>query len=116
MLVQHSYQILSVFAYYKYPSYMNPLILHLLHLMYWTETSHPAYHFLVNNSICINEEIGENSLSLLANKLSATKVCKNFDNLRNDFLSLSYLKSLQNDFVKNFDSAGGMCLHLFSVI
>ena len=53
-------------------------------------------------------KLGENSLSLLANKLSATKVCKNFDNLRNDFVSLRFQKELQKDFACHFDSTGGM--------
>ena len=88
-LVEHSYQLLAVFAHFNYTSYLNPMILNLLHLLYWRETSHPALSFIQSNPICLNKEIGEMSLSLLANKLSATKVGKDFQNLRNDFLGLS---------------------------
>ena len=89
------------------------MILHLLHHLYWHETSHPAIHFLMANSICLNEEIGELSLSLLANKLSATKVGKKFDNLRNDFLSLSYIRDLEKDFISKFYHSGLENSHLF---
>lgn len=95
-----------MFVYYNYTSYMNPLIIHLLHLIYWREMSHPALGFLQANPICINEEIGEISLSLLANKLSATRVSKKITNLRVDFMALSFFRNLEKDYIKKFYHEG----------
>ena len=106
LVVKHSYQLLSIFAYFNYHSYLNPMIIHLLHLIYWNVCGHPALGFLKNNSICVNEEVGEITLSLLANKLSATKVSKKVGNLRNDFMGLSFFRKLENDFLKKFYHEG----------
>jgi hypothetical protein len=113
-LVEHSYRLLGVFSHFNYTSYLNPMIIHLLHLLYWNEVSHPALHFVKYNPICIDEEIGELSLSLLANKLSATKICKNFKNLQNDFLGLAFIRKLEKDYIKKFNHQGTVlfCLNL----